>query len=139
MSSSSTWIRRNARVSLCAAAAVAAGLFVADGASAQLADVSDWVGNDNTAGNNNYGVTGQSSAGGTFQVRHPGAFIADTSLNGVPDGTVSFSSPLSISGTLTFDESGEVDPNFWLGFFNRDANGDPTGGEPQMVISPADN
>lgn len=140
MFTSLTWVRRDARrCGLAAAAALAASLLFPAAADAQVADLSDWAGNDNTSGNNNYVVTSPTSAGGAIQVRFPGAFLGDTSLNGVPDSTVSYDSPLSVSGTLTFNESGEVDPNFWLGFFNRDASGEPVVNEPQVVIAPADN
>jgi MYXO-CTERM domain-containing protein len=119
---------------------VAAGLFAADGASAQIADLSTWAGNDNTSPPNSYTVTSQTSAGGTFQTRFPGgAYLADTSLNGVQDSTLPFDAGVSVSGTLTFAEGAEIDPDFWIGFFNRGPDGEPSRAEPQLVISPADN
>jgi PEP-CTERM motif-containing protein len=90
-----------------------------------LANLSDWVGNNNTgggvAGNNNYTVLSPTSAGGTFQTRiSPGTtpptfYLADTSLAGGPYG---YDTPLSMSGKITFTNPSNVDPLWHFGWFS---------------------
>jgi hypothetical protein len=81
---------------------------------AGFASLSDWVGTNNTNPANNYTVTSDSSAGGTFAERKLNeSSLSDQTLVG---GPFSWSSPLSMSGTLSF--TGTVDPVAFLGWYN---------------------
>lgn len=98
-----------------------------------LADLSDWVAANTTAGNNRLDVT-QTTAGGTFQERFsPGpAFLADATLQG---GPVGYDDVLSASGKIEVDEPGaERDPNWFFGWYN---SADPL--NQRLAIGPADN
>jgi hypothetical protein len=82
------------------------------------ADLSGWLGTNNTAAPNNYVVTSQTSAGGTFQSRvGTSASLRDDVLS-VPAlgyGSATF----SMSGTVTFDAPVSiVDPVWFFGFYS---------------------
>ncbi len=86
------------------------------------ADLRDWVGKNNAggaaAGKNDYRVLSPTLAGGTFQSRHPDAFLSDASLS---KGPFDFWDALSASGTITFSRSkATLDPEFFLGFYDSD-------------------
>lgn len=87
--------------------------------SIEIADLSGWRGVSNViSGGNNY-TADVTSAGGTFQARTTGAYLADTNLIG---GSFNQTSQLTASGTITFNArtagSAVVDPIWSLGFFN---------------------
>jgi hypothetical protein len=89
---------------------------------AGFASVSDWTGLNNTSGGNNYVATPPSSAGGTFQERAAAtSYLSDPSLVGSGVGlpnAFDFTEDLSISGTLSFTNPNNVDPNIFFGFYN---------------------
>nr|MBA3484239.1 right-handed parallel beta-helix repeat-containing protein [Pirellulales bacterium] len=86
------------------------------------ADLTDWAGGGNTSSANNYVVASPTSAGGTFATRvTPSAHLSDASLVGSVAGSTTafdFTENLSISGTLSFTNPSNVDPNIFFGFYN---------------------
>jgi hypothetical protein len=85
------------------------------------ADLSGWVGTNNTTGGNSYTVTGTSSAGGTFFDR-PAAVssLADTTILDPSNAPllVKWNSEVSMSGTITFAVNAPVDPTLFIGWYN---------------------
>src|SRR3954467_15643197 len=82
------------------------------------ADLTGWMGTNNTAAPNNYVVTSQTSAGGTFQSRvGTSSSLRDDALS---VGALGYSSAtFSMSGTVTFDSpTAIVDPVWFFGFYN---------------------
>ncbi len=92
-----------------------------------FADLSGFIGLNNTSAPNNY-TAGSTSAGGTFvDARSTGqgaAYLADTSL-AVPGGILTATTPggFSATGTLTFSVSSSSNPFFYFGFFDKDNPG----------------
>lgn len=105
--------------------------------TANAADtMADWVG-QNTQGStwapdNNYGVISPTSVGGQFQskinfsgavpgdissVNEPFIYLADQALAGP---ALSFASELHMSGTITFNNSEETEPNLCFCWYNKD-------------------
>lgn len=87
-----------------------------------VASLSDWSGAGNTSGANNYVVTSPTTAGGTFQERvTPSAHLSDGSLFGSSLGSTTafdFAESLAASGTISFSNPSNVDPNIFFGFYN---------------------
>lgn len=101
---------------------------------AALASLGDWAGDNNAppdpgAENNNYVVTSQTSAGGQFQARRTKplsaspdnkAFLSDPTLKNSSVGlstAYGFNEDFSATGTLTFTNPNNLDPNFFFGFY----------------------
>jgi hypothetical protein len=86
------------------------------------ANLTDWTGVGNTSGTNNYVVTPATLAGGTFAERvAPSAHLSDATLVGSGTGSPSafdFTENLSASGTLSFTNPNNVDPNIFFGFYS---------------------
>jgi hypothetical protein len=88
------------------------------------ADLSDWTGSNNTVSPNNYTTSGLPSvtAGGTFQARR-GSTAA--SLSDPTIGTaLGYNTSFSMSGSITFNAptSPQIDPVWFLGFYNNTTN-----------------
>jgi hypothetical protein len=80
------------------------------------ADLSGWVGTNNTAAPNNYSVISTTSAGGAFNDRPPAdAFLSDDSLTVDP---IDWSTEVHMSGTMTFSSTIAVDPTLFFGWYN---------------------
>lgn len=89
-----------------------------------VASLSDWTGNLNTSGNNNYTVISPTSAGGTFQSRvspvptNPPPenwYLRDATLTGGPLG---FDESLSMSGKITIANPNNADPSWFFGWYS---------------------
>lgn len=121
------------------------------------ADLSDWVGVNSNPSNeveagaaqaNDYGVTSETSAGGVFQERRTRAaitdpvnpaYLRDETLVGSPVGlpnAFGFNEDFSASGTISFANSNNVDPNGFFGFYNSTTS--TLGGTHRLGISMAD-
>ena len=87
-----------------------------------FSSVSDWTGLNNTSGGNNYVTSPPSSAGGTFQERAAAtSYLSDPTLVGSANGlsgAFDFTENLSISGTLSFTNPNNDDPNIFFGFYD---------------------
>jgi hypothetical protein len=113
---------RTAAVGLIVAASLAPSCVVA--ATAQL---SDWTGQGNFDGENDYKFIPPDSVGGTFQSRMSppppsGTFpetwyFRDASLTGGPLG---FDDALSMSGTITLSSPNHADPSWFFGWYKSD-------------------
>lgn len=94
---------------------------------AASARLSDWAGQGNTDGENDYTVISSTSVGGTFQSRMSppppsGTFpetwyLRDASLAGGPLG---FDDALSMSGTITLSSPNHANPNWFFGWYKSD-------------------
>ena len=89
------------------------------------ADLSGWVGTNNTTGGNNYSVTGPSSAGGSFIDRPANvSSLVDTTLVDPTDPSgstpliVKWNSEVTMSGTIQFSGAALADPTLFLGWYN---------------------
>jgi hypothetical protein len=108
-----------------------------------VADLSDWVGANNAppdpqAEENNYTLgpgSPPTSAGGTFKARRTRinatipqsdfeAYLADQTLSGSTTGEdptrYGFDEDLSMSGTFSFTNPNNADPQFFFGFYNSE-------------------
>lgn len=113
---------RTAAVGLIVAASLAPSCVVA--ATAQL---SDWTGQGNFDGENDYKFIPPDSVGGTFQSRMSppppsGTFpetwyFRDASLAGGPLG---FDDALAMSGTITLSSPNHADPSWFFGWYKSD-------------------
>jgi hypothetical protein len=88
------------------------------------ADLSDWTGSNNTVSPNNYATSGLPAvtAGGTFQARRgsTAASLADPTIG----SALGYNTSFSMSGSITFNSptGSQIDPIWFLGFYNSTTN-----------------
>jgi hypothetical protein len=97
--------------------------FNCSSAFAAFANLSDWVGQNNTVPTNNYTVISPTSAGGTFQSRQSPVpsnpppenwYLRDDTLVGGPFG---YDDSLSMTGKITVNNPNNADPSWFFGWY----------------------